>query len=213
MRAGRTHARIQTVETVAPGGSVIRGMVKLRVTVGRIVAFLVQSRHSMGPLPAVHTALEHGHGGIPMGLLPLAGEEHLTAAAHYGFGLRHWSRRCEPHAVGEQRIAGQYRRLRRLRDVLRNSRLELGLELDDGIGMFLRHRSQHDFYELVRLPYPAGLPHHGHSVASTLMYGSWETQHTSRVFGASRVCPEVESGTFLFQHESDTAPPGDRHRL
>ena len=79
--------------------------------------------------------------------------------------------------------------------------------------MFLRHRSQHDFYELVRLPYPAGLPHHGYSVASTLMYGSWETQHTSRVFGASRVCPEVESGTFLFQHESDTAPPGDRHRL
>ena len=213
VRTCRTHARIQTVETVAPGGSVIRGMVKLRVTVGRIIAFLVQSRHSMGPLPAVHTALEHGHGGIPVGLLPLAGEEHLTAAAHYGFGLRHWCGRCEPHAVGEQRIAGQYRRLRRLRDVLRNSRLELGLELDDGIGMFLRHRSQHDFYELVRLPYPAGLPHHGHSVASTLMYGSWETQHTSRVFGASRVCPEVESGTFLFQHESNTAPPGDRHRL
>ena len=93
VRAGRTHARIQTVETVAPGGSVIRGMVKLRVTVGRIVTFLVQSRHSMGPLPAVHTALEHGHGGIPVRLLPLAGEEHLTAATHYGFGLRHWSRR------------------------------------------------------------------------------------------------------------------------
>ena len=45
------------------------------------------------------------------------------------------------------------------------------------------------------------------------MDGARKTQHTRRVFGASRVCPEVESGTFLFQHESDAAPPGDRHRL
>ena len=129
--------RVLNARVATLGAGVIGGMVELRVTVRRIVAFLVQSRYGLGPLPAVHTALEHGHGGIPVRLLPLAGEEHLTAAAHYGFGLRRRSGRCEPHAVGAQRIAGQCRRLRRLRDVLGNSRLQLRLELDDGIGMFL----------------------------------------------------------------------------